>query len=44
MHELPADTVDIIISAAKRVPNEKIKIRAVEGRKQIEVKALKLLS
>ena len=41
MHELPVDTVDLIIAAVKRVPNDKIKICAAEGRKQIEVEALK---
>jgi hypothetical protein len=41
MHDLPVDTVDLIKSAIKRVPTEKIKVCAYEGRKQIETEALK---
>lgn len=41
MHDLVVDAVDLIKSAIKRVPIEKIKVCAYEGRKQIESEAVK---
>jgi hypothetical protein len=43
MHDLPVDTVDLIKSSISRVPIEKIKNCAKEGRKEIEKESLKQL-